>query len=85
MASTTTDDIPAVHDDAAVCAVAMPLIPAMALQGIGHEQTGVGRTQCMPLSAPIKQRLVWGAHRGPYSIVLLAARTKDAFRPPAQW
>ena len=45
----------------------------------------VGRTQCMPLSAPIKQRLVWGAHRGPYSIVLLAARTKDAFRPPAQW
>ena len=52
MASTTTDDILAVHDDAAVCAVAMPLIPAMALQGIGHEQTGVGRTQCMPLSAP---------------------------------
>ena len=43
------------------------------------------RTQCMPLSAPIKQRRVWGAHRGPYSIVLLAARTKDAFRPPAQW
>ena len=51
MASTTTDDILAVHDDAAACAVAMPLIPAMALQGIGHEQTGVGRTQCMPLSA----------------------------------
>ena len=44
-----------------------------------------GRTQSMPLSAAIKNRRVWGAHRGPYSIVLLAARTKDAFRPPAQW
>ena len=51
MATTTTDDILAVHDDAAVGAVAMPLIPAMAVQGIGQEQTGAGGTQCMPLSA----------------------------------
>ena len=42
-------------------------------------------TQYMSLSVPVKKRLVCGAHAGPRSIVLLAARTKDAFRPPAQW
>ena len=51
MATMTTDDFLAVYDDAAVDAVAMLLIPAMALHGIGHEQTSVGGTQCMPLSA----------------------------------
>ena len=43
-----------------------------------------GRTQYMPLSAPIKQRLVCGAHRGPYSIVLPASTTNIAFGPPAE-
>ena len=52
MASTTTDGNLAVYVDAAVGAVAKLNAPAMALHGIGHEQTGVGRTQCMALSAP---------------------------------
>ena len=52
MASTTTDGNLAVYVDAAVRAVAKLRAPAMALHGIGHEQTSVGRTQCMPLSAP---------------------------------
>ena len=52
MATMTTDDLLAVYDDAAVDAVAKLRAPAMALHGIGHEQTGVGRTQCVALSAP---------------------------------
>ena len=52
MATTTTDDILAVYDDGAEDAVVTLNAPAMALHGIGHEQTGVGRTQCMALSAP---------------------------------
>ena len=43
------------------------------------------RTQYMRLSATINNRLVCGADAGPSSIVLLAARTKDTFRPLAQW
>ena len=42
-------------------------------------------TQYMPLSAANEQRLVCGAHASPSGIVLLAVRTKDTFRPPAQW
>ena len=41
MATTTTDDILAVHDDGAEDAVAKLRAPAMALHGIGHEQTSV--------------------------------------------
>ena len=51
MASTTTDGNLAVYDDAAGLRSAMLLIPAMALHGFGHEQTSVGGTRCMPLSA----------------------------------
>ena len=41
----TTDVLLAVDVDAAVGAVAKLRAPAMALHGIGHEQTSVGRTQ----------------------------------------
>ena len=51
MASSTAANILAVYDDAAALRSAMLLIPAMALHGIGHEQTSVGGTHCIPLSA----------------------------------
>ena len=47
MASTTTDGNLAVYVDAAVGAVAKLRAPAMALHGIGHEQTSVGRNTCL--------------------------------------
>jgi len=43
-----------------------------------------GGTQSMPLSATIKQRLVCGAHRGPYSMNCSAVATNIAFGPPAE-
>ena len=49
--TTTTDDLLAVHDDANSLRSGKQKIPAMALQATGHEQTGVGGTQSMPLSA----------------------------------
>ena len=42
------------------------------------------RTQYMPLSATIKQRLVCGAQGGTGGIVLPASTTNFAFRPPAE-
>ena len=44
MASTTTNNNLAVHNDAAVYAGVKLNAPAMALQGIEHEQTGAGGT-----------------------------------------
>ena len=43
-----------------------------------------GRTQSMPLSAAIKQRLVCGAQGGPCSMLQSAAATNFAFPPSAQ-
>ena len=71
MASTTTDGNLAVYVDAAVGAVAKLRAPAMALHGIGHEQTGVGRTQCMPLSAAVVNRRSAGRERGTKSMLVL--------------
>ena len=53
MAASTTDDflILTVGDD--VVGVNTQKTPAMALQATGHEQTGVGGTQWMVLSAGI--------------------------------
>ena len=51
MASSTMDDHLAVHNDANSLRSAKQKIPAIALQATGHEQTGVGGTQSMPLSA----------------------------------
>ena len=51
MASSTTSGNLTVYEHEEGDAVAKLRAPAMALHGIGHEQTGVGRTQCMPLSA----------------------------------
>ena len=51
MASSTMDDHLAVHNDANSLRSGKQKIPAMALQATGHEQTGVGGTQSMPLSA----------------------------------
>ena len=51
MALSTMDDHLAVHNDANSLRSAKQKIPAIALQATGHEQTGVGRTQSMPLSA----------------------------------
>ena len=51
MVSSTMDDHLAVHDDANSLHSGKQNIPAMALQATGHEQTGVGGTQSMPLSA----------------------------------
>ena len=79
------DDHLAVYDDAAgLLCKAKQKIPAMALQATEHEQTGVGRTQSMPLSAAIKQRLVCSAQGGPYSMLRSAAATNFAFPPSAQ-
>ena len=71
MATTTTDDILAVYDDAAVGAVAKLRAPAMALHGIGHEQTNVGRTQCMPLSAAVVNRRSADRERGTQRMLML--------------
>ena len=43
-----------------------------------------GRTQSMPQSAAIKQRLVCGAHGASCSIVLTASTTNIAVGPPAE-
>ena len=43
-----------------------------------------GRTQSMPLSAAIKQRLVCGAQGGSCSMLQSATATKFAFPPSAQ-
>ena len=85
MAASTTDDflILTVGDD--VVGVNTQKTPAMALQATGQEQTGVGRTQSMPLSAAntcLRYHQAVHAYGRDQS---LAARTKDAFRPPAQW
>ena len=58
MASSTTSGNLTVYEHEEGDAVAKLRAPAMALHGIGHEQTGVGRTQCMPLSAGIAQEPV---------------------------
>ena len=54
------------------------------INAFGSAQIVDGRTQYMPLSASIKQRLVCGSQRGPYSIVLPASTTNFAFGPLAQ-
>ena len=85
MAASSADDHLTVGGDANVVGVDTQKIPAIALLGIGHSQTTVGGTQCMPLSAPhtclrhCRAVHAYGRDRS------LAARTKDAFRPPAQW
>ena len=86
MASSTTDDflILTVGDDNVVSA-APEHAPGTVRMHDPARRLLDRRTQQMALSASIKQRRVCGAHAGPSSIVLLAARTKDAFRPPAQW
>ena len=85
MPASTTDDflILTVGDDNVD--IADPEHAACTPKHVSVRRLLVGGTQWMPLSAAIKQRLVWGAHGGTGGIVLLAARTKDAFRPPAQW
>ena len=85
MAASTTDDflILTVGDD--VVGVNTQKTPAIALLGIGHSQTTVGGTQCMPLSAPhtcLRHCRAVHAYGRDQS---LAARTKAAFQPPAQW
>ena len=87
MAASSADDHLTVGGDANVVVGADPEHAACTSLHVSVRRLLDRRTQQMVLSASIKQRLVCGAHGGTATggIVLLAARTKDAFRPPAQW
>ena len=82
-ATTTTDDLLAVHDDAInSLRSGKQKIPAMALQGIGHEQTGVGGTQWMVLSAAITCLRFHHAVRDRAGSYAPASRSASKILPP---
>ena len=84
MAASSADDHLTVGGDANVVVGADPEHAAGPSLYVPARWLLDGGTQSMPLSATIKQRLVCGSQRGPYSIVLPASTTNFAFRPPAE-
>ena len=84
MAASSADDYLTVGGDANVVVGGDPEHAAGPCLYVPARWLLVRRTQSMPLSATIKQRLVCGSHRGPYSIVLPASTTNFAFPPSAQ-
>ena len=84
MAASSADDHLTVGGDADVVVIVSRCDAACTSLSDPDHRIVDRRTQCMPLSATINKRLVCGAHRGPYSIVLPASTTKIAFGPPAE-
>ena len=84
MAESSADDHLTVGGDADVVVSAEPIHAAGPSLHVSAHWLLVGGTQCMPLSATIKQRLVCGAHRGPYSMNCSAVATNIAVGPPAE-
>ena len=84
MAASSADDHLTVGGDADVVVSAEPIHAAGPSMHISVRWLLDGGTQSMPLSATIKQRLVCGAHRGPYSNKSPASTTNIAFGPPAE-
>ena len=84
MAASSADDHLTVGGDANVVVGADPEHAVGSRPHVPARWLLDGGTQWMPLSAAIKQRLVCGSQRGPYSIVLPASTTNFAFRPLAE-
>ena len=84
MAASSADDHLTVGGDADVVVIVSRCDAAGSSMHVSVRWLLVRRTQYIPLSATIKQRLVCGAHSGPYSIVLPASTTNIAFGPPAE-
>ena len=84
MAASSADDHLTVGGDADVLVSADPEHAACtSLRDPDHTIVD-GRTQWMPLSAAINNRLVCGAQEGTGGIVLPASTTNFAFRPLAE-
>ena len=84
MAASSADDHLTVGGDADVVVIVSRCDAACTSMHVSVRWLLDGRTQYMPLSAAIKQRLVCGAHGGTGSIVLPASTTNIAFGPPAE-
>ena len=84
MAASSADDHLTVGGDADVVVIESRYDAAGTRTHVSVRWLLDGRTQYMPLSAAIKQRLVCGAHGASCSIVLPASTTKIAFGPPAE-
>ena len=84
MAASSADDHLTVGGDADVVVIVSRCDAAGRLTHVSVRWLLDGGTQSMPLSATIKQRLVCGAHRGPYSMNCSAVATNIAFEPPAE-
>ena len=80
MAASSADDHLTVGGDADVVVSADPEHAACTSLSDPDHRLLDGRTQCMPLSAPINNTMVCGAHRGPYSIVLPGVDDKHCLR-----
>ena len=84
MAASSADDHLTVGGDADVVVIVSRCDAAGTRTHVSARWLIDGRTQYMPLSAAIKQRLVCGAHGAPNSIVVPASTTNIAFGPPAE-
>ena len=84
MAASSADDHLTVDGDADVVVSAEPVHAAGPSLHVSAHWLLVRRTQSMPLSATIKQRLVCGAHGAPNSNKGPASTTNIAFGPPAE-
>ena len=84
MAASSADDHLTVGGDADVVVIVSRCDAACTSMHVSVRWLLDGGTQSMPLSATIKQRLVCGAHRGPYSMNCSAVATNIAFGPPAE-